>query len=113
MLLEDEHGTINLIVPPAVYERHRLAVRTEPLVVADGRARELRLGGRGGQHPRAARSRRSTRPGARSPTCARWRRPTSATASGEQREGETAAAVGAGFRAVAPPVMSFAQGRRR
>ena len=25
MLLEDEHGTINLIVPPAVYERHRLS----------------------------------------------------------------------------------------
>ena len=28
MLLEDEGGTINLIVPPPVYERHRLAVRT-------------------------------------------------------------------------------------
>ena len=25
MLLEDEHGTINLVVPPAVYERHRLS----------------------------------------------------------------------------------------
>src|SRR5207247_5104957 len=37
MLLEDEHGTINLIVPPAVYERHRLTVRTEPLVLAAGR----------------------------------------------------------------------------
>jgi error-prone DNA polymerase len=37
MLLEDEHGTINLIVPPPVYERCRLAVRTEPLVTCDGR----------------------------------------------------------------------------
>jgi len=37
MLLEDEHGTINLIVPPPVHERCRLAVRSEPLVIADGR----------------------------------------------------------------------------
>ena len=37
MLLEDEHGTINLIVPPPVHERFRLAVRAEPLVLAAGR----------------------------------------------------------------------------
>ncbi|MEA2364021.1 MAG: error-prone polymerase [Thermoleophilaceae bacterium] len=37
MLLEDEHGTINLIVPMAVHERFRLAVRAEPLVLAAGR----------------------------------------------------------------------------
>jgi error-prone DNA polymerase len=37
MLLEDEHGSINLIVPPPVYERHRLAVRAEPIVWAEGR----------------------------------------------------------------------------
>jgi error-prone DNA polymerase len=37
MLLEDELGTINLIVPPPVHERFRLAVRTEPLVLAYGR----------------------------------------------------------------------------
>jgi error-prone DNA polymerase len=37
MLLEDEFGTINLIVPPPVYERCRLAVRAEPLVLAEGR----------------------------------------------------------------------------
>jgi error-prone DNA polymerase len=37
MLLEDEHGTINLIVPPPVYERCRLAVRAEPIVLAEGR----------------------------------------------------------------------------
>ena len=37
MLLEDEHGTINLIVPPPVYERCRLTVRAEPLVIADGK----------------------------------------------------------------------------
>jgi error-prone DNA polymerase len=37
MLLEDEHGTLNLIVPVPVYERCRLAVRAEPLLVADGK----------------------------------------------------------------------------
>jgi error-prone DNA polymerase len=37
MLLEDEHGQVNLIVPPAVYERHRATVRAEPLVLAHGR----------------------------------------------------------------------------
>ena len=37
MLLEDELGTINLIVPPPIHERFRLAVRAEPLVLATGR----------------------------------------------------------------------------
>jgi error-prone DNA polymerase len=37
ILLEDEHGTINLIVPPPVYERCRHAVRVEPVVLASGR----------------------------------------------------------------------------
>jgi error-prone DNA polymerase len=37
MLLEDELGTINLIISPPVHDRFRLAVRSEPLVVASGR----------------------------------------------------------------------------
>jgi error-prone DNA polymerase len=37
MLLEDELGTINLIVPPPVHERFRAAVRAEPLLWAAGR----------------------------------------------------------------------------
>ena len=37
MLLEDERGTINLIVPPPVVERHRLAVRTSGFVLAAGK----------------------------------------------------------------------------
>ena len=36
MLLEDEHGTINLVVPPPVHDSCRLAVRAEPLVIASG-----------------------------------------------------------------------------
>jgi error-prone DNA polymerase len=37
MLLEDERGTINLIVPPPVVERCRLAVRTSGFVQAAGK----------------------------------------------------------------------------
>jgi error-prone DNA polymerase len=37
MLLEDEHGQVNLIVPPDVYERHRAIIRAEPLLLARGR----------------------------------------------------------------------------
>jgi error-prone DNA polymerase len=37
MLLEDEHGQVNLIIPPPVYERHRAVVRGEPLLLARGR----------------------------------------------------------------------------
>ena len=37
MLLEDERGTVNLIVPPPAYERHRAEVRASPLVRACGR----------------------------------------------------------------------------
>jgi DNA polymerase III alpha subunit len=36
MLLEDEHGQTNLIVPPPVYERFRALVRGEPLLLARG-----------------------------------------------------------------------------
>jgi error-prone DNA polymerase len=37
LLFEDECGTVNLIVPPPVYERYRSLVRTAPLLRARGR----------------------------------------------------------------------------
>ena len=37
MLLEDEYGQANLIVPPPVYERYRAIVRGEPLLLARGK----------------------------------------------------------------------------
>ena len=37
MLLEDEHGQANLIVPPQVYEQYRAIVRGEPLILARGK----------------------------------------------------------------------------
>ena len=45
ILLEDEHGTINLIVPAPVYERHRLVVRTEPLMLIEGKLEKLPAAG--------------------------------------------------------------------
>jgi error-prone DNA polymerase len=42
LLFEDEFGTINLIVPKAVYERHRLIARAEPLLLARGRLERSR-----------------------------------------------------------------------
>ncbi len=41
MLLEDEHGQVNLIVPPAVYERFRAIIRGEPLVLAHGKVERV------------------------------------------------------------------------
>ena len=82
ILLEDEFGTINLIVPPPVYERHRLTVRSEPLILADGRlerlpiaggainvyVRDLRPAGRpGGGRGRGHRARRAPRGGGARP----------------------------------------------
>jgi error-prone DNA polymerase len=37
LLFEDEFGTVNLIVPKAVYDRHRHLARAEPLLLARGR----------------------------------------------------------------------------
>ena len=70
MLLEDEHGTINLIIPPPVFERRRATVRGEPLLVADGQARAPR--------GRDERGGRRASGGSSAPTC---RRPRSATSS--------------------------------
>jgi error-prone DNA polymerase len=37
MLLEDEHGTFNVVVAPQVHDRFRLAVRAEPFVTIAGK----------------------------------------------------------------------------
>jgi len=37
MLLEDEHGQANVIIPSKVYEAHRAIVRGEPLILARGK----------------------------------------------------------------------------
>jgi error-prone DNA polymerase len=45
ILLEDEFGTINLIVPAQVYERNRLMVRTEPLLLVEGKLERFAAAG--------------------------------------------------------------------
>ncbi|MBJ7330434.1 MAG: DNA polymerase III subunit alpha [Solirubrobacteraceae bacterium] len=111
LLLEDETGTINLVVRPEVYERDRLAVRTEPLLIAEG-VLERHPAAAGGINVLVRGVRALEAPG----------RPQAEVTDfhpldeqeRERREREGAAAMAAGdFRAVAPPVMSFAQGRRR
>ena len=128
ILLEDEFGTINLIVPPKIYERHRLTVRTEPLMLAAGKLERFAAAGgainvlvdqvgsidspdqiladikdfsmldeqvrRGLAEQRAANGAAGDQ---------------GATAPDQGAEGSQAE----DFRAVAPPVMSFASGRRR
>ncbi len=122
ILIEDEFGTANLIVPPEIYERHRLTVRTEPLVLVHGKLERLPIAGgainvlvdRIGSI--AAPDRLVAEVKDFSPLdereLARVREGTPAdVAVGEG--GDALLGEGEDFRAVAPPVMSFASGRRR
>jgi error-prone DNA polymerase len=136
LLLEDEYGTINLVVPPQIYERHRLVVRTEPLMLVTGKLEKLAAAGgainvlvdwvgsidapdqivaeikdfsmldeqvrRGlAEHKAAAAAGAGAGAGA-------------AAGAGDQAGGPGSGGGEAeDFRAVAPPIMSFASGRRR
>jgi error-prone DNA polymerase len=156
VLLEDEFGTVNLVVPPAIYERHRLVVRTEPLLLVEGTLERLAAAGgainvlvdtvgsidapdrliaeikdfslldegvrRGLAQQRAveegelAEQKVAVAGGA--PLAAVGAGTGGADspgggASGRRGHGETGGGEAEDFRAVAPPVMSFAQGRRR
>jgi error-prone DNA polymerase len=132
LLLEDEYGTINLVVPPQIYERHRLVVRTEPLMLVSGKLEKLAAAGgainilvdwvgsidapdqivaeikdfsmldeqvrRGLAEQRAA---------------AAGQVGTVRAAAGAGGGGTGSGGEAEDFRAVAPPIMSFASGRRR
>jgi error-prone DNA polymerase len=128
LLLEDEHGTINLIVPAPIYERHRLTVRTEPLVMAEGKLERLPAAGgainvlvdrvqpiSAPDHIAAEikdfsmldeQVRRGLAEQARHAAPGQARAGTAEPPSSGGAEAED-------FRAVAPPVLSFASGRRR
>jgi len=116
ILLEDEFGTVNLIVPPPVYERHRLVVRSEPLLLALGRLEKLPIAGGAINvyvrelHPLAAPATGGADVVAL-PAPAAVPEPVPALAV--VGAGGEALAEGADFRAVAPSVQSFASGRRR
>ncbi|HTA97563.1 MAG TPA: DNA polymerase III subunit alpha [Solirubrobacteraceae bacterium] len=116
LLFEDEWGTVNLVVSGAVYERHRELARAEPLLLAHGRlerspsgvlnvivseltALERFLASSEGEDARAGSAARVSRlPGADRST---------------PEDDQEGAEMGADMRAVAPPIQSFASGRRR
>ncbi|MEO8966979.1 MAG: OB-fold nucleic acid binding domain-containing protein, partial [Solirubrobacteraceae bacterium] len=117
ILLEDEHGTINLIVPPRVYERHRLLVRTEPLILASGKLEKLAAAG-GAINVLVDRIAAIDAPDQILAEVKDFSMLDEQVRRGlaAQNAGEAHPATGAeaeDFRAVAPPVMSFASGRRR
>ena len=120
VLLEDEYGTINLIVPPLVYERHRLTVRTEPLVFVEGKLE--RFAAAGGAinvlvrriTPIATPDRPLAEVKDFSMLDERERRRIAQNKVAAAADASDSATPGADdFRAVAPAVMSFASGRRR
>ena len=98
LIIEDEHGTVNVIVPPPVYERHRHAARAEPLVLCEGILEKPAAGG-GQINLLVDRVTGLHRP---------------AEDDGEVRELREEPEIAADdFSAVAPPVQSFANGRSR
>ena len=113
VLLEDEHGTINLIIPAKVYESNRLTVRTEPLMLVEGKLERFAAAG-------GAINVLVDKVGSISAPDRLVAEIKDFSMLDEQvrraRAAEQAAATADeadDFRAVAPPVMSFASGRRR
>jgi error-prone DNA polymerase len=110
VLLEDEFGTINLIIPPKVYERFRLVVRTEPLLLVEGKLERFAKGGgiinvlvdKVGQVSAPDRLLAQVKDFS----------PLDEMVRITQAEEEKASEAD-DFRAVAPAVMSFGHGRRR
>jgi error-prone DNA polymerase len=111
VLLEDEFGVINLVVPPPIYERHRLTVRTEPLMLVEGKLERHAKGG-GAINVLVNRVESVTAPGALVAKVQDFS-PLDEQLLAEQKASTSGTDEVDDFRAVAPPVMSFAAGRRR
>ncbi len=103
LLLEDEHGTLNVIVPRSLYERSRGVVRTEPLVLVEGRLERHARGG-GAINLLAAQI---------EPLRVLTGQLASVTSLHERERSGPQAEPADDFLTVAPPAMNFAQGRRR
>jgi error-prone DNA polymerase len=117
LLLEDEFGTINLIVPPDVYEQHRLTVRTEPLILAQGRLEKLAVAG-GALNVFVKSLEPLVTPDENVAGVIELAERRAAAAAAEAPADRAAEAADpsqilADFRGVAPAVQSFAAGRRR
>ena len=119
VLLEDEFGVINLIVPPKVYERHRLTVRTEPLLLVEGKLERFAAAGgvinilvdKVDSVPAPDRLVAQIKDFSLLDEQVRLTRAEQEreAAGADDRTGTDMCR----FRAVAPPVMSFGSGRRR
>jgi error-prone DNA polymerase len=126
LLFEDEFGTVNLIVPRVVYERHRQLARAEPLLLARGTleraqgvvnvvVRELAPlerflpDGLEGEQGGAAPARVHRLPGRERQA----EQDLGVSREGGGEEDVRAGAVGSSMRAAAPPMQSFGRGRRR
>jgi error-prone DNA polymerase len=111
MLIEDESGTVNLILPPRLYEQERVVVRTEALVQCEGRLERHASGG-GAINVVLSRLRRLDLAGLRERTPAAPVVEMPVRASEGAAQTAPASAVD-DFAAVAPAAQSFASGRRR
>jgi len=109
LLIEDEFGTVNLIVPPRVYERDRLTARAEPLVLVRGKLEKLPVAGGAINISVHALSPLAT-PADDVAEVVELAARRAAPATGERDDVTTELAD---FRGVAPAVQSFASGRRR
>jgi error-prone DNA polymerase len=119
VLLEDEFGVINLIVPPKVYERHRLTVRTEPLLLVEGKLERFAAAG-GAINILVDKVDSVPAPDrlvAQIKDFSLLDEQVRLTRAEQEREAagadDRAGTDMCRFRAVAPPVMSFGSGRRR
>jgi error-prone DNA polymerase len=142
LLFEDEFGTVNLIVPREVYERRRHLARAEPLLLARGRLERHQEGARTTVGKRSGAIVREVTEADGEPIkpvinlLVRELEPLERYVEGGLSEhaaegatvhrlhgteqGQAAEAdeldgadVGSSMRAVAPPIQSFASGRRR
>jgi error-prone DNA polymerase len=112
LLLEDEFGTINLVVPPPVYERHRLIVRTEPLMLVEGKLERFAAAG-GTMNVLVDKVGSITAPDRVLADIKDFSMLDEQVRRGLAEQKAAAETEAEDFRAVAPPVMSFASGRRR
>jgi error-prone DNA polymerase len=102
LLIEDEHGTLNVIVPARLYDTDRATVRTQPLVLVEGRLERHASGG-GAINLLAS-------------SIATLPQPSDGTAASVRalrKPSESPAAAADRFALVAPPAMNFGQGRGR
>ncbi len=110
LLIEDEQGTLNVIVPEKLYEQQRLTVRTQPLILVNGRFEKHASGG-GAVNLLATSI--ETLKYAEDASADVQTLPDREPRESVDLEEQQAATGTDGFIAVAPQAMNFGQGRRR